>query len=159
MTTYSSPFSRQKKKKKIDINPIFSLTSLEQIIGAGWEQSPRPKSCRGAKSATQNISLECRLLKNENNQSPKDLGKIDLPSNCLKNLNRGPVSGIYQGHLQRIWSWRWRWDPSVSHYLCMGQQTSIYQSFAIPSPCLFKPLKPIPPTSSFTGKTQDTGPR
>ena len=40
----------------------------------------------------QNVAF--RLFQAENKHDPKDLGRnFDLPPNCLKNFDRGPVTG------------------------------------------------------------------
>ena len=42
-----------------------------------------------------NVSLACGLFQAENNQGPKDSERnFDLPLNCLKNIDKGPITAI-----------------------------------------------------------------
>ena len=50
--------------------------------------------CGGQNLPPQNVSLSCGLFQAENNQGPKDSGRnFNLPPNCIKNEDRGPVPG------------------------------------------------------------------
>ena len=88
----------------------------------------------------QNISLEWRLFPDENNQAPKDWGRnSDHLSNCLKDTEALVHEGSCHHRITVIWvrcvnteepstvcCWKFF---TVSHCLCLIQQTFAYQTF------------------------------
>lgn len=104
----------------------------------------------------QNISLAYGLLQAENNQGPKNLGRnFDFPLKCLKNVRRGPVPGrepspwitivwadcVDREEPRKVFLFKFL---SVSHHLCMNQQTFVYQYslFHLYVKCLTRPCGP-----------------
>ena len=87
---------------------------------------------------------------NCNNQGPKvSRRNFDLPSNCPKQFRQRACSQIRvitrdigkEYRLVFILAWWWgkfcrvqRAESTLSHWLCMTQQTVIYQTFGFPSP-------------------------
>ena len=65
-------------------DPLKREISQRRFITVVGEQNLPPRSA----------FLGCELFQVENNQGPKDSGRIfDLLPNCIKNVDRGPVPG------------------------------------------------------------------
>ena len=109
-----------------------------------------------------NISLAYRLSPAENNPSPKDSGRnFELLPNCLKKLTQRACSRNRASHdgkdcgPGRLGETRQGLEIrvlSVSHYLCLAQQTFIYQTCVFLSPYEL-PSSPVKSQSTTPNKT------